>query len=258
MLKTILRTTGVQWFKRYLKLAFTTAILGVPIIIIVNASYFLSEDYVDAGEGALLFILWSLYTPYLIACTSHLVAFFYFSVTAHCFQMSMFTERLNFERANDPKINLRDQSRTNFQWCSSAAFMEEYLFHQIVLRRSSTLWETVLVITLFYSSAIFILGVIGLIYEGNYLNLGYTVLGGVTLLSIAGILRMLKAGSPENWINLKGSGSSGRQYLLEYVQSNPIEFTLFGLTITWGFYLAVTGAMGSSLIAAYYVIVDAV
>ena len=124
-------------------------------------------------------------------------------------------------------------------------------------------------ITLFYSMAIFVLGVIGLIYETNLgLNLGCTILGSVTFLSIAGMLaelnrrlagtiRMLKAGSPENWKSLKGSGPSGRQYLLDYVQSNPIEFTLFGLKITWGFYLAVTGAMGSALIAAYYVIVNA-
>lgn len=273
MLSRVLQRAQPHLFSRFMKISMYLSLASVPVTMGLNIYLF---DYQNENRESLLFVLWLWYAPYSIACTTHAIALFCFTLHAHTLDIEMFVERLNADRLDE---NGKNKSNWGWQWNRDKAFLEEYLFHQLLVHRSAAVWELSLACSLLCSMTLFILGVTSFANRVEFNDveninalletLIYTFLGLVGFVSIFHAIAMLngRLGKPilavteastSDWCKLGGkhsNDSGGRDHLLAYFKSNPIVFKIYGIEINYQVYVIVGSSMFSVflLIATYYI-----
>jgi len=195
----------------------------------------------------LSFLFWS----YGTGLIGGLWALYLLTLHAHHFQITLLKVRLEHDRLhNEDSVP---------QWQTCRLFIEEYLFHQRLIKRSGEAWQVCIVVSLLGTFLYFIAGLAGFILYKNVtpLLLGMTcivfflfVLYFIAALNseLASIRAIFVTGSREDW---KRYG--GREELLKYIDSNPIAFHVFGFEITFkllvGLTTSVVGANFGAILA---------
>jgi hypothetical protein len=178
-------------------------------------------------------------------------AIFLLTLHAHHFQLTLLKVRLEHDRLhNEDSVP---------QWKSCRLFVEEYLFHQQTVRKTSEAWQLCVITTLLCTFLYFVSALAGFVL---YQSLTSLVLGMVCAIFFLMIIYFIASlnnelsnlkdifvmGSAQDW-KLYG----GREELLKYVDSNPIVFSIFGFVITFkvllGFASSIIGANFSAIVA---------
>ena len=274
MLSRVLQRAEPQLFNRFIRLAMYAPLLSIPATFVINLYQFnitLNSNLFDAIQ----FIFWLWYSPYIVACASHAIALFCFTLHAHTLDIEMFIERLNADRI----VGLDKKSSGNRrQWVKEKAFLEEYLFHQLLVRKSSDVWELSLSASLICAMTLFVLGAVTFstfrdkddhFGDNESMNsLLFVSFGLIGFVSIFHAIAMLNGrlkkpiltateASSSDWNQLadKNLGEDhflgGRDRLLAYFQSNPIAFKIYGVEINFQMYIIV----GSSMFSIFLVVV---
>lgn len=157
------------------------------------------------------------------------------TISTHFFQVEVFKTRLEIDRSK----------RNDGQWKSQRHLIEEYLYHQELFSASTKIWQGLLFFTLLYSFIlVFVCCAISLFIASvdvvlSSLFLFYTIFDAIIFLvllflpaqlnsSRSEIINILTKGADSDW-ELYGR----RKELLEYFQSNPLEYTTYNFAITY-------------------------
>ena len=90
MLSRVLLRAEPDLFSRFMKVAMYISLASIPVTISLNVYQFSFESQLDVA----LFMMWLWYSPYIIACATHAIALFCFTLHAHTLDTEMFIERL--------------------------------------------------------------------------------------------------------------------------------------------------------------------
>ena len=180
---------------------------------------------------------------------------FLLTLSSHFFQVEVFKTRLELDRTR--------KSKDEGQWKSKRQLIEEYLFHQELLSRSATIWQGILCFSLVYALVVFIATcIISLII----ISLGgdteiaalFLVYGIVAIFlffmllllpaqlnsSCSEIVSILTKGADDDW-EIYGY----RKDLLEYFQSNSLQYTVYKFAITYSWLIGFGSGVASTLFA---------
>ena len=280
MLSRVLLRAEPQLFNRFMKWAMYFTMASVPVTVGLNLYQYSFEDDHLSSINIALYVIWIWCSPYTVACASHAIALFCFTLHAHTLDMEMFIERLDADRLG---MSSKRVTESDWQWFRDKAFLEEYLFHQLLVQKSSAVWELSLSTSLICSMSLFILGAatVGRLNEAfaaddvaSVNSLVFMILGLVGFISVFHSVAMLngrlkkpilavKEASSSDWNQLadknigddagsQKSSVGGRERLLDYFQSNPIAFKIYGIEITFQAYVLV----GSSMFSIFLIMIS--
>lgn len=186
------------------------------------------------------------YWPYLSGCLGGLLSTFMLTMHVHHFQLVLFKVRLEFDRIhNEDAVP---------QWKSLRLLIEEYLFHQFTIRRSTEAWQLILVASLLGLVLYIAVALIGFIMYRDVIIFVWGVFAALVFLfvlfliaklngELSSVREILVYGSSEDW-----KLYNGRDELIKYFDSNPTQFTIYGFPITFRFLVGVA----TSLITANF------
>lgn len=178
---------------------------------------------------------------------------FLVTLSSHFFQIEVFKSRLELDRT---KKNIDEA-----QWKSQRQLIEEYLFHQELLTRSASTWQGLLCFSLVFTLIIFIamcivsLILISIDTAAAVLFLFYGIVSVILFFmflfipaqlnsSCSDIVTVLTKGADDDW-ELYGK----RNELLQYFQSNPLEYTVYKFAITYSWLIGFGSGIISTLFA---------
>lgn len=181
-----------------------------------------------------------------------LLSTFVLTMRVHHFQLVLFKVRLEFDRIHNED--------TIPQWKFLRLLIEEYLFHQFTIKRTTEAWQLILVVSLLGLIFFIAAALIGFIVNHDVMIFVWGVFAAAIFLfvlffiaklngELSSVREILVCGSSEDW-----KMYNGRDELIKYFDSNPTKFTIYGFPITFRFLVGVA----TSLITANFGAVVAV
>jgi len=236
-------------------------------IVLIPALFFYFEIYkflivwcskVECGAATLISSFINIISLILLGGNVvEVLVMFLLTLSSHFFQVEVFKTRLELDRTRKSK------DKGQGQWKCKRQLIEEYLFHQELLSRSATIWQGILCFSLVYALIVFIATcIIALII----ISLGgdteiaalFLVDGIVAILlffmllllpaqlnsSCGEIVSILTKGADDDW-EIYGK----RKDLLEYFQSNSLQYTVYKFAITYSWLIGFGSGVTSTLFA---------
>lgn len=219
-----------------------------PIVDCLNRDC--GDPFLRAFDSFITIITWILLGGNIV----EVVVTFLLTLSAHFFQVEVFKTRLELDRTR--------KSKDGGQWKSKRQLVEEYLYHQELLSRSATIWQGILCFSLVFLLVVFIaMCIVSLIF----ISLGETdvavlnVLQGLAAVflffmllllpaqlnsSCSEIVSILTKGADDDW-EIYGN----RKDLLEYFQSNSLQYTVYKFAITYSWLIGFGSGVASTLFA---------